>query len=229
MKFDLHVHSYFSRDAINNPERIVRFFLRKKMGFAITDHDNCDAWPAIRKYAEHYGVECVLGEEIKVFDGKKFIGELLGYFMNAPIEPGDYRDVLDQLREQAALVAIAHPFDILREPMIQRPIFSKPERAAYIVGNVHAVEAFNSRCVLKSFNKKAVDFAHEKKLALLGGSDAHFPEELGKAFTQFEGNTAEELRHAIKKKKTNCYGTLSHPFVHVITTVNKHTKHRKDY
>ncbi len=176
MRFDLHLHSHFSSDAINNPKNIVNAFRKKKMGFAITDHNNADAWPAIKKYAKHYKVERVFGEEIMVFDSGKYIGEFLGLFMNAPVKPGQYGEVLDALHKQGAIISVAHPFDIFRNPVLIKPMFRDKHRAKYILKRIHAVEGHNSRIHFQQFNRKAAVFAEENSLAVTGGSDGHFPQ-----------------------------------------------------
>ena len=224
MEFDLHLHSYFSLDAINNPRNIARFYSKKGMGFAITDHNDCQSWPSIRKYARHYGVEHVLGEEIKVYDNGKYIGEFLGLFLNAPIKPGQYEQVLDELEKQAAIVSVAHPFDVFRNPLIVKPMFREKERARHILKRINAVEGHNSRVILNSFNSKAVRFAKENNLAVTGGSDGHFPQELGNGFTVIDGSTSEELYGALKKNNAKCNGRLSSPFVHVLSQVSMKTK-----
>ena len=224
MKFDLQLHSHFSRDAVNDPKNIVKFFAKKGMGFAVTDHNTADAWPAIEKYARHYKVERVFGEEIKVFDAGKYMGELIGLFLTEPVKPGQYHEVLDELLEQDAVISVSHPFDVFRAPAIIKPMFKDRERADYILKRIHAIEGHNSRMCLQAFNKKAVLFAQERGLAVTGGSDAHFPQELGNGFTIIEGSTAEELREAIKKGKTSCGGRLSSPLVHLLTHFAKRTK-----
>lgn len=229
MKFDLHLHTFFSPDAINNPKNIVKFYSRQGMGFAVTDHNLCDAWPALHKYAGQHGAVFVPGEEIKVFDGKKFIGEFLGLFLQEPVSPGQYQNVLDELKRQDAVVSVAHPFDSFRKPVIVKPMFSEKKLADYILKRVHAVEGFNSRVLLARHNNKAKRFAFDHNLALTGGSDGHFPQELGKGYTIVEGNTAEDLRKAIKKKTSNCAGKLSSPMVHALTVIAKKTDMLVDY
>lgn len=224
MDFDLQVHSHFSKDAVNDPKKIAKFFAKKKMGFAITDHNIADAWPAIQKYARHYKAECVFGEEIKAYDSGRYIGEFIGLFLSEPVKPGQYEEVLDALKKQDAIISVSHPFDILRSPAIIKPMFTDAGRAKYILKRIQAVEGHNSRMCFQAFNRKALDFAKENSLAVTGGSDGHFPQELGNGFTTIEGSTAEELYDAIKKKRSSCGGRLSSPFVHVLTQFAKRGK-----
>ena len=198
------------------------------MGFAVTDHNTCDAWPSLKKYAKGYGVEFVQGEEIRTYHQGKYIGELIGYFMNEPVEPGPYGAVLDELLDQGALISIAHPFDILRSPLFKKPLLSDKTVWKEVNKKVHALEGFNARATLKSFNKKAVYHAHSYKKAITGGSDAHIPEELGRGYTLCDGNSAEDLRTAILEKRTMAGGHRSNPFVHLFSTIAKHSDALED-
>jgi len=223
MRYDLHLHSHYSKDAINKPRDIVKYFKKNGMDFAITDHNNAQAWREIKKYSRQYKVECVFGEEIMVFDNGKYIGEFIGLFLNKEVKPGQYEEVLEELEKQSALISVPHPFDALRKPVILKPMFREKKRAKYILKRIHAIEGYNSRVLLQGFNKKACSFARQYSLALTGGSDAHFPQELGNGYTEIPGSTKEELFTAIKKRQTTCNGILSSPIVHLLTQIRKRT------
>ena len=66
-------------------------------------------------------------------------------------------------------------------------------------------------------------FAKENKLSVTGGSDAHFPRELGRGYAISNAETPEELRLEIIRGKTSAGGRLSTPFVHVLTQIAKNT------
>lgn len=216
MKFDLHVHSHYSHDASNSPAKLLKLAKETETGFAITDHNNCDAWSELKKLNSKHKAPLIFGEEIKVFEGKQFVGELLGYFLQKPVQSNQLFEVLDELKAQGAVISIAHPFDVLRPPLVTG--FKKLDS---IKKKVHAVEVFNSRCYKNSFNIKAEEFARKNKLAFTAGSDAHFSQEFGKAFVELKGNSEEEWRNSLKK----CHsfsGTLSKKRVHLYTFLQKH-------
>ena len=44
VKIDLHCHSYFSGDGVSSPEQLIHAAKKRGLnGFAITDHNTCDA------------------------------------------------------------------------------------------------------------------------------------------------------------------------------------------
>ncbi|MFM8717070.1 MAG: PHP domain-containing protein, partial [Spartobacteria bacterium] len=48
-RFDLHTHTFFSKDACNSPEEMIEAARRRGLsGIAITDHDTCEAQEYLR-------------------------------------------------------------------------------------------------------------------------------------------------------------------------------------
>ena len=48
--FDLHLHTFFSKDAVDSPEAMVAAAKKKGLsGIAITDHDTCEAVEYLHK------------------------------------------------------------------------------------------------------------------------------------------------------------------------------------
>jgi len=194
MLFDLHFHTKYSFDCESEPELIVKMALKKGLDNVVfTDHNNCDVWKKLPELKKKYGIETIQAEEIevKLADGK--LSDILAYYMNEPIAKDiDIEIVLDKLKEQDALVAMAHPyrtklgFGNLHEKYIKK---------------FHAVETLNGRQVEKKeneLNQKAFQLAEKFSKAKIGGTDGHVPQEVGIAVTKFEG----DLREAIKKRKT---------------------------
>lgn len=216
MKFDLHVHSYYSPDAVNSLEELLLIAKQKNMGFAITDHNNCNSFSSLKKLSKEAGVQVIFGEEIKVFENQTLLGELLAYFVQEEVKEGELMEVLDKLKEQDAIISLAHPFDYLRDPL-----FSSTKKLDFLKKKVHAVEVFNSRCYFERFNKKAEDFARKNKLAFTAGSDAHFLQEFGNAFVELHGTSEEELRKSMLSCK-NFSGKLSKKRVHLYTALRKY-------
>jgi predicted metal-dependent phosphoesterase TrpH len=209
MLLDLHVHSCYSKDAVNTPKTLARIAEEKGIGFAVTDHDNCNAWKELKKFEKR--VPIIFGEEIKVKDNKgKLAGEFVALFLNSPIKSRDCFEVIDEIKAQDGLIAVAHPFDLARKPM-----FKGFRLLEEVKGKVDAIEAFNSRTVFNGFNEKAKQFALQNKLAMTAGSDAHTPKELGNAVTIVKASSLEEARREIKKGRTEIRGKKSSIFVHL--------------
>ena len=211
--FDLHLHSIYSKHSVLKPRTIVK--QAKKVGLqgiAITDHDNCRAWKQIIGAGKEFKLQIVKGEELKVtFHGKK-AGELMALFLKEPIKSREIHEVIDEIKKQNALLIVPHPFDLFRRHFQWLSEFNR---------KLDAIEGFNARCFSPDFNLDAQKFAKNYNLALTGGSDAHFLEEIGRGKTVFQGNSASDLYHAIKNKKTQVSGHLSELNVHLMTPFAK--------
>jgi len=199
-KFDLHLHSKYSADALPGPESIVKEALCKRLkGFAMTDHNSVAGFAELKKLQkQEKGLLIVRGEEVKICENGKCTGELLCYFLQEKIKPAGFGEVLDAAREQDALISIAHPFDFGRKPFC-----GGLEKAAQ---KVDAVEVFNARSYSARANELAKEFAEKQKLAFTAGSDAHSLAEIGNAGIECDARNEEELRKAILKRKCKVFG-----------------------
>lgn len=168
MRVDLHIHTKYSKDCRLEPRDILRVASTRVDAIAVTDHDTIKGGVETKKLEGEFGIEVVIGAEIRTDRG-----EVLGYGLEEEISQRDFFEVVDAIRDQGGLVAIPHPFDFLR--------VSSLTIEGDILKAIDAVEVFNSRCVLASFNEKARSFAEEHGLAITAGSDAHTLNELGRA------------------------------------------------
>jgi len=216
MLIDTHIHSVFSGHAALKVQEIVRFCKKNGIVPALTDHDTTAGWNSFAEKAKEAGIPFILGEEIHVFDGKRCIGEVLGLFMQEPVKPGNFGEVIDALRDQGALVSAAHPFDRFRKALFVRALDKEQ-----VVRKVDAIEVFNSRAYLGRFNRKAEGFAKAHSIPFTAGSDAHFSIELGNAWLETDADSLEAARKNILKKKCSFHGTLSPKRVHVYTQLAK--------
>ncbi len=213
MKFEMHAHTFYSNDAIVSPEDLVKTVKNKGLnGVAVTDHNNTKGWKRAISAGKEHGIEVVKAEEIKVTHEGRKIGEVLVYFMNEEIKPGEFLEVKDKVKEQGALIAMAHPFDYFRNRFKMTGEYKK---------YFDAVETVNSRVIMDWFNAKAQEFARRNKIAVVGGSDSHCMYEVGRAHTEADVTDAEGLRKAILKKKSRAYGKKSNPFIHALSTITK--------
>jgi len=216
MLLDLHVHSYYSRDSANKPAILLKLAKKKGIGFAITDHNTCKGWDEFKKENLKYKIPLIFGEEIKIYKNDSLIGELLAYFLQEEVQPDEVEVVLDKLKQQDALISIAHPFDYTRPPLL-----APTKELDLLKQNVHAVECFNARCWTNRPNKRAQDFAEENMLGITAGSDAHFQEEFGNGLVETEANSLEEFRKKFSKNKLSGLCRLSPKKFHVYTKIVK--------
>lgn len=216
MKVDMQVHSSYSPCSVMKPSSLVRAFVGKGIAFVLTDHNTIRGWAEVKKAAANLGVAAFLGEEVKVYSGSMFLGELLAYFVKEEIPKGELMETIDAAKQQDALLSVAHPFDKLRAPYL-----TGFRALNAIKRELDAVEVFNSRVCIQGFNRKARDFADENNLGYTAGSDAHSVREAGNAFVEFQGGTEEEFRKAIKKRRLTVHGKASSPLVHLTTSMKK--------
>lgn len=182
MIFDLHVHSLYSRRCgCMQPKVIVKTAIKKGLsGVAITDH-NTIAGGFKAKEFETEDFTVIVGSEVMTDRG-----EVIGLFLSEEVAPGNFEDVVTAIREQGGFVILPHPFDRLRSTALH----PQPEDARQIDG----IEGFNARCIFQTDNQTATEFGREHSLAVVAGSDAHFPGEIGRAGIRLDGEPEECLR-----------------------------------
>ena len=131
----------------------------------------------------------IVGEEIMTTRG-----EILAAFVTEEIPKGlTPHETIQRLRDQGAFISVSHPFDSFRSGGWHEPHLLE------ILPFVDAIEVYNSRCMLPSFNRAARRFAEKHHVAGTVGSDAHTVFELGRSvllLEPFEG--PEGMRNAIR-------------------------------
>jgi predicted metal-dependent phosphoesterase TrpH len=214
MKIDLHCHTYYSHDALCPPKLLVRRAKKAGLdGIAITDHNSIKAWKDAKEEADKIGLLLILGEEIKIKENGKTIGEILAYFINKEINPHGKtaKEIIEEIKSQGGLAIIAHPYH-WKKP------FKKLEECKNMVDGV---EVFNARSQSKKGNEKSLKFAKDNNLPITAGSDAHTYFEIGRAYVETEAKTLEELKTAIKNNKVRVYGKQTSPAIQILAGLAK--------
>jgi len=201
LRVELHCHTIYSKDSLTTPRKLVETCERRGIDrVVVTDH-NTIAGALLAKQIDPGRV--IIGEEIMTTRG-----ELLAFFVQEEIPPGlEPAQVLDRLKEQSAFISVSHPFDRWRKGHWQE------QDLIAILPYLDAIETFNARCWLPSFNKEAANFAQTHNIPGTAGSDAHAAFELGKAsmlLPEFE--TTNELRQSLQNGQFHV--SLSYPWVH---------------
>jgi predicted metal-dependent phosphoesterase TrpH len=178
---DLHTHSFFSGDGVSSPEEIITAARAKGLhGFAITDHNTCEAvdyllekglmredGSAIDNFLIIPGVEITTAE-----------GHLLcigGKLRNAPQLKGrPAREVCDLIHEAGALAIPPHPYDLFRAGIRFSTLETLP---------IDAIEVFNAATTLRRYNRYAFKYALLRGLPMTAASDAHHAAAVGTAYT----------------------------------------------
>jgi len=207
MRLDLHVHTWHSADSTTKPRELIAEAGKRSLdGFAVTDHSRFSGVQETKKLAREMRSDLVIipGEEVLTDRG-----EVLAFFISEEIKPGNFEDVLDEIKRQGGMAALPHPFDRLRRHFD----FEGCGR----VDEIAAIEAFNARVVFGADNERAREFAEKNKKAEIGGSDAHFIFELGNGMTEVKASDEEGVRRAIRARATRAVGKGTSLFVHGVT------------
>lgn len=177
MRVDLHVHTApFSACSVLWPEEIRESALASGLeGICLTEHNVL--WPpdlleALRR--DLFPIKAFPAVEVRFP-----FGEVLLYGFRGGIRPGDaFSDpdtFLEGARGGGAVAVLAHPLRGLSPEELLRVLDRYPLDGIEVV---NGAEPPGRRPFLKSL-------ARERGLLGTGGSDAHRPESLGKAFTRF--------------------------------------------
>ncbi|MBN1327903.1 MAG: PHP domain-containing protein [Candidatus Heimdallarchaeota archaeon] len=185
MQIDLHVHSNVSFDSKIKIGLLLRDLKNIGLdGIAITDHDSIEAIPKAKDIAKKYNVKVFSAVEITAREG-----HIIAYGIS---EQPPYRksveDTIDWIHDRDGIAVCAHPFR-LTAPSLGEKVY------------LHRFDGLeiNARCTM-SQNRAAELAARLMNLPLLGGSDAHFIQNIGSISTFFydELLNEDDLIQAIK-------------------------------
>lgn len=152
------------------PERIAEAAADAALdGIAVTDHDTLANVEVVRNAAPS-DLDVISGVEVTTTQG-----HLLALDVDEVPPQTEPLTVIDHIHDQDGVAVLSHPFDTLRQYY--------DANLDAIAEAVDAVETVNSRCVRETFNRNAASFADRHSLPQTGGSDAHFPMEVGRAYT----------------------------------------------
>jgi predicted metal-dependent phosphoesterase TrpH/glycosyltransferase involved in cell wall biosynthesis len=167
---DLHMHTDHSPDCATPVEVLLATARERGLGaIAVTDHNEISGALAAREQAASAGVKVIVGEEVKTAGQ----GEVIGLFIEEKIARGmTLEETVAEIKRQGGVVYVPHPFDRLHAV----PDY---EHLLPILGDVDAIEVFNPRVAIDTFNDEAMRFAAKYSIAAGAGSDAHVPQGLG--------------------------------------------------
>lgn len=189
LKIDLHVHTVYSGDSTITLKKAI--LTAKKMGlngFAITDHDSVEAHKKIQKNS---GLIIIPGVEVTTKEG-----HLIGLGISEPIKPGlSALETAENIRRLGGIIVVPHPMNPLKHSL-SRDIIErvKPD----------ALETVNASTPSVLHVKKVEELAKQMGYVKTGGSDAHIPSSIGKAYTTVEvmEESLENILQSIKRGKT---------------------------
>ncbi|HVF25198.1 MAG TPA: PHP-associated domain-containing protein [Anaerolineales bacterium] len=187
LQVEFHCHTSASNDSLTHPRDLVDTCHGKGIDRVIvTDHNTIKGARAAQALDPDL---VIVGEEIMTTRG-----EILAAFVQEEIPRGlSPAETIQRLKDQGAFISVSHPFDAWREGGWRESDLLE------ILPHVDAIEVYNSRCMLPSFNRAARQFAERHDIAGTVGSDAHAAFELGRSLMllqPFDGPV--EMRKVIR-------------------------------
>jgi hypothetical protein len=167
---DLHMHTDHSHDCETPVEVLLATAREAGLGaIAVTDHNEISGALEAREKAAAASMKVIVGEEVKTANQ----GEVIGLFIEEKIPRGlTLQETVAEIKRQGGLVYVPHPFDRMHSVPDYEHLLS-------ILDDVDAIEVFNPRVAIGSFNEEAVRFAAKYRLVAGAGSDSHVAQGLG--------------------------------------------------
>lgn len=189
---DLHMHTDHSHDCATPVEVLLATARDEGLGaIAVTDHNEISGALEAAEKAADFGVKVIVAEEIKTASQ----GEVIGLFISEKIPRGmSLAETVAEIKRQGGLVYVPHPFDRMHSV----PDY---EHLLTIIDDVDAIEIYNPRVAIGSFNEEAERFARKYRIVAGAGSDSHVAQGLGSVrirMRDFDGpqEFLESLRQA---------------------------------
>jgi predicted metal-dependent phosphoesterase TrpH len=202
---DIHMHTNLG-DGTASPAKVLAEAERRHLDvIAITDHDHLEGYKRVVDLLEKSGSALGVIPGIEVTTRQ---GHLLGLWVQQP--PKMMRSVeasIDAIKEQGGLVIVPHPLGRLVPSLSRKKIEELLERGFVIDG----LEVYNPSPANRWQRQEVLKLNEGWGLAPTGGSDAHFWQHIGSAYTTFAGKTSEDFRAALAVKTTAAGGQETPP------------------
>jgi predicted metal-dependent phosphoesterase TrpH len=184
------MHTDHSHDCATPVEVLLATAREQGLGaIAVTDHNVVSGALEARAKAAEFGVKVIVAEEVKTADQ----GEVIGLFIEEQIPRGmTLAETIAEIKRQGGLVYVPHPFDRMHAV----PDY---EHLLDIVDDIDAMEIYNPRVAIGSFNEEAERFAAKYRIVAGAGSDSHVAQGLGSVrvrMADFDG--PEEFLEALR-------------------------------
>jgi len=193
LRIDLHLHTNYSRDANTTLEEAIHYAKKKQLdGIAVTDHDTIEG---ARKLAQERDFLVIPGIEVSSRHG-----HVLGLNITEPIPPRlDIAETAERIRLLGGLAVIAHPTVVIKTGLGTR-IDS--------ASGIDAVEVINASALPFSLSiYLSRRLALRLRLPETAGSDSHYPDEIGSAYTIIDADpNRDDVIEAIRKGRTEPFG-----------------------
>ncbi|MFA5405769.1 MAG: PHP domain-containing protein [Candidatus Nanoarchaeia archaeon] len=186
MKIDFHIHTKYSKCSNIDPVKAVKRAEEKGLDAIVLLNHNLK--PRVFKGSSK--VKVIPGIEVSTKEGHVLVINTKKDFKKGL----SAQEVINKAGK-GSLVIIAHPFDKLR-----CGVGSKINE----LKGYHAIEV-NARCLSNKFNNESRAFAKKNNIPLVAGSDSHFINEIGNAWTEVKAKTISEAIRKVKQGQTKTY------------------------
>ena len=191
IKIDLHVHTHYSRDSLITPEELVIYAKKAGLdGVAVTDHDRLDGALKIARETDFF---IVPGMEISSSNG-----HVVALNVQEVIPKGlDADETVDRIHRAGGIAVACHPVT-----------FFKGSLRKHVSSKFDAVEVINASSFPFNYSvKNAQKIASRLGIPRVAGSDAHYPPEIGYAYTLVDASSnVDEVMRSIHKGSCQPFG-----------------------
>ena len=168
---------------------------------AVTDHDDVrgalEARETYERTRDRWHFDLVTGIEVTTLHG-----HLLALWVDRPIPSfKSLEATVAAIHEAGGVAVVPHPFSLLTRSIGKRTL-DRVMRLPAAEQRPDGLEVANTLAKGWHTGERARALNRGWALAETGGSDAHFVEAVGRAYTRFAGSTAEDLRQALLARRT---------------------------
>jgi len=193
LKIDLHLHTHYSEDATTTLKEVVTNAKKRGLdGVAVTDHDTTRGAKILAKQKQLLVIPSI---EVSCLQG-----HVLALGVTEPITPRlSLTETVEKIHQKDGIAVIAHPAVVLKTGLGHK-ISSASSIDAIEVINAAAFPFFVSNYLSRRL-------AQRLRLPETAGSDAHHPQEIGKAYTLIDAESnRDDIIESIRRGKTAPFG-----------------------
>ncbi len=199
MRCDFHIHTSWSYDGLDSPQKIVKAALSKNLDcICITDHNETKGAVEALRFAFDKSILIIPGIEVKSKEG-----DILGINIKKKIENNlSAKETIKQIESLGGMAVFAHPFGFLCS------FKSDLEKLITEINDFPlGIEALNAS-VIGQGNIKALALAQKLNLSFTAGSDAHSAKFVGKVYFEIKGDnlSTDEILKEIQKRNVSLGG-----------------------
>ncbi len=198
---DIHIHTNAS-DGLPTAKQVLDIVAKHKHldVIAITDHDVLEASLWAYEQRSKYAFDIIPGVEVTARGG-----HVLGLWVTKAIPKWlSIIETVAAIHEQGGVAILAHPGELLMNGGQVLRYLRNP--TVLLEMNLDAVEVFNAGAMTPGNNVLARWMMRGLDIPVVGNSDAHTLNAIGRGLTRFKGCKATDFRSALAQHQTAAEG-----------------------